>query len=105
MMQEVPGADVVVRNPTHYAVALKYDPGKLVSAPKVVAKGQDEIALKIIALAEEHGVPVAEDRPLAKALYDTVKLDREIPHTLFTAVATIFAELDTIKQKLNFKDE
>jgi len=105
MMQEVPTADVVVRNPTHYAVALRYDPGKLISAPKVVAKGQDELALKIIAIAEEHGVSVTEDRPLAKALYDTVKLDREIPHELFTAVATIFAELDTIKQKINLKDD
>ncbi|MCL2696943.1 MAG: flagellar biosynthesis protein FlhB [Oscillospiraceae bacterium] len=102
MMQEVPGADVVVRNPTHYAVALKYETVNTFSAPKVVAKGQDEIALKIIALAEEHGVPVTEDRPLAKALHDTVKLGSEIPHALFTAVATIFAELDTIKQKVNF---
>jgi flagellar biosynthetic protein FlhB len=101
MMQEVPGSDVVVRNPTHYAVALKYDTNMTFSAPKVVAKGQDEIALKIIRIAEENGVAVHEDRPLAKLLHDTVKLDREIPAELFTAVATIFAELDTIKKKIN----
>jgi flagellar biosynthetic protein FlhB len=71
------------------------------SAPLVVAKGQDEIALKIIAIAEEKGVPVTEDRPLARALHDSVKLGQEIPSALFTAVAAIFAELDTIKTKIN----
>jgi flagellar biosynthetic protein FlhB len=101
MMQEVPDSDVVVRNPTHYAVALRYDTERFFSAPKVVAKGQDELALKIIAVAEESGVPVTEDRPLARALHDTVKLGHDIPSALFTAVAAIFAELDTIRQKIN----
>jgi len=101
MMQEVPGADVVVRNPTHYAVALRYDPGMMFSAPRVIAKGQDEIAQKIIRIAEEAGVPITEDRQLAKEMHDNVKLGQDIPHTLFTAVATIFAELETIKNKIN----
>jgi len=105
MMQDVPGSDVVVRNPTHYAVALKYDTGATFSAPKVVAKGQDAIALKIIEIAEENGVPVTEDRPLARALHDAVKVGGEIPHSLYTAVASIFAELEDIKKKIDKKIE
>ncbi|MCL2019936.1 MAG: flagellar biosynthesis protein FlhB [Oscillospiraceae bacterium] len=101
MMQEVPDSDVVVRNPTHFAVALRYDPGIMFSAPKVVAKGQDEIALKIIKIAEENNVPITEDRPLARALHDGVKLGSDIPHTLFTAVAAIFAELESVKGRIN----
>jgi len=101
MMQEVPGADVVVRNPTHYAVALRYDPEQMISAPRVVAKGQDELALKIIKVAEEAGVPLHEDRQLAKEMHDNLRLGQDIPHTLFTAVASIFAELETIKNKIN----
>ncbi len=67
MMDDVPTADVVVTNPTHFAVALKYDGES--RAPEVVAKGQDLIALRIRKLAEEHGVPVVEDKPLARSLY------------------------------------
>jgi flagellar biosynthetic protein FlhB len=103
MMQEVPGADVVVRNPTHFAVALRYDQGAF--APKVVAKGQDEIAMKIIAIAEEHGVPVHEDRSLARFLHDEVKLDHFIPPELFQVIAEILADLDRFKQKIDFKDD
>jgi len=102
MMQEVPTSDVVVRNPTHYAVALRYDTGGAAfAAPKVVAKGQDVLALKIIEIAEENDVHVVEDRPLARALHDSVKVGGEIPYTLYTAVASIFAELDSIKKKLD----
>ena len=103
MMQEVPGADVVVRNPTHYAVALRYDAGTSFAAPKVIAKGQDYIALKIIAIAEEHEIAIVEDRPLARSLHDAVEVGREIPHTLYTAVAGIFAELESVRQKINIE--
>jgi flagellar biosynthetic protein FlhB len=102
MMGEVPGSDVVVRNPTHYAVALRYEPTML--APIVVAKGQDVIAMKIIAIAEEHGVAVREDRPLARALHDSVKINAPIPVELFTVVAEIFAELESVKKKLDLED-
>jgi flagellar biosynthetic protein FlhB len=96
MMEEVPQSDVVVRNPTHYAVALKYDPANMV-APKVVAKGKDEIALRIIAIAEESKVTVTTNRPLARTLFETVELGKFIPAQLFTAVATILSELDKFR--------
>jgi flagellar biosynthetic protein FlhB len=88
MMQAVPKATVVVMNPTHYAVALKYEPGET-PAPLCVAKGMDDLALKIRAVAEEHGVPVLEDPPLARALYATVEIDEEIPADHFEAVAKV----------------
>lgn len=88
MMQKVPEADVIVRNPTHFAVALKYDPDKN-GAPVVLAKGQDELALRIVRVGEEHGVYVIENRPLARALYASCELDREIPAEFYGAVAEI----------------
>ncbi len=90
MMAEVPKADVVVTNPTHYAVALKYadNSGR---APTVIAKGMGEVAGKIRELANEHGVPLLEAPPLARALYANVELDREIPESLYTAVAEVLA--------------
>ena len=99
MMEQVPGADVVVRNPTHYAVALKYDIDNADSdsAPKVVAKGQDALALKIVKIAEENGVYVTENRALARELYETVDLGHEIPSQLFNAVAVILSEMYTAK--------
>ena len=87
MMQAVPKATVVVMNPTHYAVALRYEAGD--AAPICVAKGVDELALKIRAVAEEHGVHVLEDPPLARALYATVEIDDQIPADQFEAVAKI----------------
>ncbi|MCX7896924.1 MAG: flagellar biosynthesis protein FlhB [Rhodocyclaceae bacterium] len=90
MMSEVPKADVVVTNPTHYAVALKYDAAKM-SAPKVVAKGMNAVAEKIRSLAREHNVPVLELPPLARALYRHVDLDETIPAKLYTAVAEVMA--------------
>jgi flagellar biosynthetic protein FlhB len=90
MMQAVPKATVVVMNPTHYAVALKYDAGET-PAPLCVAKGMDELALKIRAIAEEHGVPVLEDPPLARALYASVEVDEEIPVEHFEAVAKVIS--------------
>ncbi len=88
MMQKVPEADVIIRNPTHFAVAIKYDPEKY-GAPIVLAKGQDELALRIIKTGEEHGVFIIENRPLARALYASCDLDREIPAEFYGAVAEI----------------
>ncbi|ADJ63525.1 flagellar type III secretion system protein FlhB [Herbaspirillum seropedicae] len=90
MMAEVPTADVVVTNPTHYAVALKYSEGKM-GAPKVVAKGSDEIAAKIRELAREHRVPLLEAPPLARALHTHTEIGDEIPEALYTAVAEVLA--------------
>jgi flagellar biosynthetic protein FlhB len=90
MMTEVPTADVVVTNPTHYAVALKYADGKM-RAPKVVAKGADEVAARIRELAAEHKVPLLEAPPLARALYTHTELGDEIPEGLYTAVAEVLA--------------
>lgn len=90
MMQEVPAADVVVTNPTHFAVAVKYDPeGE--TAPLVVAKGVDEIAEKIKEIARESDVPVIPIPPLARSLYYTTDLNKEIPRGLFKAVASLLA--------------
>lgn len=90
MMSEVPKADVVITNPTHYAVALKYEEGKK-TAPFVVAKGMDNVALHIKEIAREHGVPVVQNPPLAREIYAKVELDREIPNELFAAVAEVLA--------------
>lgn len=91
MMQEVPSADVVVRNPTHYAVALKYDRKTAYRAPVVVAKGTDALALRIVAVAEEHNVYITENRPLARGLYEAVDIGQEIPREFYTAVAEVLA--------------
>ena len=88
MMAAVPQATMVVMNPTHYAVALKYEAGET-AAPQCVAKGMDAVALKIRALAEEHGVPIIEDPPLARALYAAVELDEFIPPAHYEAVAKL----------------
>ena len=88
MMQQVPEADVVIRNPTHFAVALRYRP-EVDAAPIVLAKGQDELALRIVKVAEEAGVAVMENVPLARALYAQADLDREIPPDLYGAVAEV----------------
>ncbi len=98
MMEQVPGSDVVVRNPTHYAVALKYDlETSAYRAPYVVAKGQDALALKIIEIAEKNGVFITEDRPLARQLYETVEIGQEIPDVLFQAVAVVISDMFNAK--------
>lgn len=89
MLQNVKKADVVITNPTHYAVALEYKPG--MGAPKVLAKGVDFLALKIREIATESDVPIVENPPLARALYSAVEVDAEIPETLFKAVAQVLA--------------
>ncbi len=98
MMQSVPTADVVIRNPTHFAVAIKYDAEKN-RAPVVVAKGADHMALRIIKTAEEHGVVITENRPLARGLYETVELDREIPDQFYQPVAEVLAFVYSLKKK------
>jgi len=98
MMQNVPTADVVIRNPTHFAVAIKYDQ-ELNRAPRVVAKGMDSLALKIVATAEENGVFVMENKPLARGLYESVDLDREIPESFYRAVAEVLAFVYSLKKK------
>ena len=90
MMAEVPEADVVVVNPTHYSVALRYD-GTRVDAPEVVAKGKGHIALRIREVAREHGVPVISDPPLARGLHASVELGQQIPEHFFGAVAALLA--------------
>jgi flagellar biosynthetic protein FlhB len=90
MMQDVPTADVVITNPTHFAVALRYS-GEQMNAPVVVAKGRDLVALRIRELAAEHGVTVFEAPPLARALYAGSDIGEEIPANLFTAVARVLA--------------
>jgi len=90
MMKAVPAADIVVMNPTHYAVALKYDQ-EAMGAPRVVAKGTDRLAMRIRDLARDAGVPVLEAPPLARALYTHVEIDGEVPAMLFAAVAQVLA--------------
>lgn len=96
MMQEVPKADVIVTNPTHYAVALKYEQGKF-RAPVVVAKGVDEVAMHIRKIGNEHKVPVIESPSLARSIFYTTKLDHPIPEQLFAAVAQVLAYVHQLK--------
>ena len=97
MMQEVPTADVVITNPTHYSVALKYMSGSR-EAPVVVAKGVDFIALKIREIADEHGVPVLQAPPLSRALYHSTEIDHEIPTALYKTVAQVLAYVFQLKR-------
>jgi flagellar biosynthetic protein FlhB len=90
MMAEVPKADVVITNPTHYAVAIRYDKTKD-EAPRVVAKGVDNLALKIKEIAREAGVMIVENPPLARELYKSVDVDEVIPPKLYKAVAEVLA--------------
>lgn len=92
MMAEVPKATVVVTNPTHYAVALRYEATRM-HAPKVVAKGVDRIALRIVEIARAHGVPVLENPPLARALYAAVEPGQTIPASFYEAVARLIAHV------------
>jgi flagellar biosynthetic protein FlhB len=97
MMADVPQADVVVVNPTHVAVALKYDPTK--GAPRVVAKGAELVAAKIREVAAEHRVPMVQDVPLARALFAACDVGDEIPAELFGAVARVLAFIMLLKSK------
>lgn len=96
MLTAVPKATVVVTNPTHFAVALRYQRGQ--AAPEVVAKGVDALALKIRTIAREHGVPIVENPPLARAIYRQVEVGDHIPGDLFEAVAEVLAYLIRLRQ-------
>lgn len=96
MMQSVPDADVVITNPTHYAVALKYDEDTK-SAPEVLAKGQDRIALRIKEIAREHDVEIVENKEVARALYASCEVGSEIPTSLYQSVAEILAYVYKMK--------
>lgn len=98
MMEKVPQADVVITNPTHYSVAMKYDQGGD-SAPIVIAKGKDQVALRIRELASEHHIPIVETPRVARAIYFSTELDQEIPHGLYIAVAQILAYVYQLKRK------
>ncbi len=97
MMQEVPKADVIVTNPTHLAIALMYKKGMV--APKILAKGQDLVAEKIKATAREHKIPIVENKPLARALYETVEIGDVVPQNLYQAVAEVLAYVYRLKNK------
>ena len=98
MMQQVPGADVVIRNPTHFAVALRYKPGRD-DAPIVLAKGQDAVALRIVQIAEENKVAVVENVPLARALYAQAELNQFIPEELYDPVAKVLVYIFKLNDK------
>ncbi|PSF06177.1 flagellar biosynthetic protein FlhB [Marinobacter fuscus] len=97
MMQDVPTADVVITNPTHYAVALKYDQGSM-GAPVLVAKGADEVAFKIMEIAREHKVEVLRTPPLTRAVYHNTELGQEIPDGLYMAIAQVLAYVFQLRQ-------
>ncbi len=103
MMEDVPRADVIVVNPTHFAVALRYDDGTM-NAPRVVAKGVDVLAQQIRLVAEAHRVPLVEAAPLARALYHTTQVGKDIPASLFVAVAQILAYVYRLKQAVAVGD-
>lgn len=98
MVQEVSTADVIITNPTHISIAIRYDAEKMV-APQVVAKGADFIAMKIRELAKEKEIPMVENVPLARALYATVKVGEGVPRTLYKTVAEILAYVYKVKKK------
>lgn len=100
MIQQVPQADVIVRNPTHYAVALKYDLDKD-QAPIVLAKGQDYMAKRIIDIAEKHKIPMKENKPLARSLYEMVEVNDYIPAELYQAVAELMAWVYSTREKVS----
>lgn len=99
MMQAVPTADVVITNPTHFSVALKYDP-ETMTAPIVVAKGVDDLAMRIREMAKEHDVTIVQNPPLARVLFDTVDIDQPIPAEHYKAVAEVISYVFRLKGKL-----
>lgn len=97
MMQEVPKADVIVTNPTHLAVALRYEAG--MTAPMVIAKGKDIVAERIKTIARENNIMIVENKPLARALYEAVEVGGDVPHELYQAVAELLAYVYKLKNK------
>jgi flagellar biosynthetic protein FlhB len=100
MMNEVPKADVIITNPTHIAVALRYAPD--MPAPKLIAKGADKVAEKIKEIAKAHNIPIIENKPLARVIFKTMKLDQFIPRELYVAVAEVLSYVYRLKKKRSF---
>lgn len=98
MMEEVPKADVIVTNPTHIAIALKYDDTMV--APTIIAKGADLIAERIRELAREHSIPIVENKPLARTMFKTLKIGQAIPRELYTAVAEVLSYVFRLRKKV-----
>jgi flagellar biosynthesis protein FlhB len=98
MMADVPKADVIITNPTHIAIALKYAPEKY-AAPILLAKGQDYVATRIREMAREHNIPIVENKPLARTMFKTVEVGQVIPRELFAAVAEVLAYVFRLKKK------
>lgn len=98
MMQAVPSATVIVTNPTHISIAIKYEKG-IDSTPRVVAKGADVVAFKIREVAKEHDIPIIENKPLARLIYKEVDIDKEIPEEMYQAVAEVLVAVYKIKNK------
>ncbi|CAM3940336.1 flagellar biosynthesis protein FlhB [Paenibacillus alkaliterrae] len=99
MMQEVPKADVIITNPTHFAIALKYDSSQM-EAPKIIAKGMNHVALRIREVAKENGIVMMENKPLARALYERAEIGDVIPPDLFQAVAEVLAYVYKMKGRV-----
>lgn len=99
MIQELPGADVLIVNPTHYAIAIKYD-AETMAAPTIIAMGKDHVALKLKEKAKELGIVMMENKPLARALYDQVEIGDPVPEELFVAVAEVLAYIYRLKGKI-----
>ncbi|HEY8191519.1 MAG TPA: EscU/YscU/HrcU family type III secretion system export apparatus switch protein, partial [Alphaproteobacteria bacterium] len=100
MMQAVPQADVVITNPTHFSIALKYKPDEM-EAPVCVAKGVDAVALRIREIAREHEIVIYESPPLARVLYDTIEIDQTVPEEHYKAVAEVISYVFKLKGRLN----
>lgn len=98
MMADVPKADVIITNPTHLAIAIKYDPEKF-AAPIILAKGADHVAAKIRELAKEHEIPIVENKPLARTIFKTLEIGQAIPRELFEAVAEVLAYVFKLRRK------
>ena len=99
MMDSVPDSDVIIRNPTHFAVAVKYDKDKN-NAPVVLAKGADNLAMKIVSIAEKHDIVMVENKPLARGLYDSVDVGKEIPPDFYHAVAEVLSFVYKLQGKM-----
>jgi flagellar biosynthetic protein FlhB len=98
MMAQVPQSDVVVTNPTHFAVALKYDPATM-AAPRMMAKGVDQVAQKIREIGKEHGIPIVENPPLARGLFAAVDVDQEVTPEFYKAVAEVISYIFKLKRR------
>jgi flagellar biosynthetic protein FlhB len=98
MLRNVPNADVVITNPTHYAVALEYHAERM-DAPTVIAKGEDEIAMRIRRVADQHGVPRVENRLLARTLYATTEIGDEVPRAYLEVIAKIYVKVKGLNEE------